>query len=146
MIIREATRADLGAIVALLADDPLGRLREAPGDPGYARAFEAIAARENDAILVAEESGAVIGCLQLTLLPGLSRCGETRAQIEGVRVAASARGRGVGEALVRAALDRAREAGCGLAQLTTDRSRADAQRFYARLGFEPSHVGMKLKL
>ena len=146
MILREATRADLDAIVAMLADDPLGRTREAPGDPGYARAFNAIAARPGDALIVAEQDGAVIGCLQLTLLPGLSRKGQTRAQIEGVRVASPARNRGVGEALIREALRRARAAGCGMAQLTSDASRTDARRFYERLGFEASHVGMKIML
>ena len=146
MIHREARATDLDAIVALLADDPLGATRERPGDPAYARAFAAIAERPGDCVLVAEADGAVIACLQLTLLPGLSRCGETRAQIEGVRVASAWRGRGVGEALIRRALDRARAAGATLAQLTSDRSRADARRFYERLGFEATHLGMKLRL
>ena len=146
MIIREATEADLAAMVALLADDPLGRKRETPGDPAYARAFAEMAATPGNTLLVAEEAGAVIGCLQLLLIPSLSRRGETRAEIEGVRVARSARGWGVGEALTRTALDRARAAGCGLAQLTSDRSRADAHRFYERLGFEATHVGYKLRL
>lgn len=146
MILRDATPDDIDAIVAMLADDPLGRDREAPGDPAYRAAFDAIAAQPGDALIVAERDGAVIGCLQLTFLRGLSRRGQLRAQIEGVRVAAQARGAGVGEALIGEALRRSRAAGCGIAQLTSDRSRVDAQRFYARLGFEASHVGMKLTL
>jgi ribosomal protein S18 acetylase RimI-like enzyme len=146
MIIREAVAADVDAIVALLADDALGRTREAPGDPAYGRAFAAIAAQGGNVILVAEEAGALIGCLQLTFIPGLSHRGRTRAQIEGVRVAAAARGRGVGQRLIEAALNRARDAGCGLAQLTSDVRRTDARRFYERLGFEASHVGMKRAL
>jgi ribosomal protein S18 acetylase RimI-like enzyme len=146
MMIREARRADLDAVVALLADDRLGRERETPGDPGYARAFEAVAASPDNALLVVEVDGEVAGCLQLTILPGLSKRGETRAQIEGVRVAADLRGKGIGAALIGEALARARAAGCGSAQLATHASRKDAQRFYARLGFAPSHVGMKLTL
>jgi ribosomal protein S18 acetylase RimI-like enzyme len=146
MIVREATASDVEAVVALLADDVLGQAREAPGDPAYARAFAAMAAQAGNVLLVAEEQGALVGCLQLTLIPGLSRRGMTRAQIEGVRVAAAARGRRVGERLVEAALARAREAGCGLAQLTTDLQRGDARRFYERLGFEATHLGMKRPL
>ncbi len=146
MIVREATASDVDAVVALLADDALGQARETPGDPAYARAFAAMAAQGGNVLLVAEEEGAVVGCLQLTLIPGLSRRGMTRAQIEGVRVAAAARGRGVGERLVEAAVARAREAGCGLAQLTTDLRRGDARRFYERLGFEATHLGMKRPL
>lgn len=143
---REATRDDLDAIVALLADDPLGRTREAPGDPGYLRAFEAMRAQGGNQLLVADDGGAVVGCLQLTLLPGLSRRGQTRAQIEGVRIADSHRGRGLGERMIREALVRAKAAGCGMAQLTSDASRTDARRFYERLGFVASHVGMKIAL
>ncbi|GMG82167.1 GNAT family N-acetyltransferase [Paralimibaculum aggregatum] len=146
MRIREAVAADVPAIVALLADDGLGRGREAPGDPAYARAFAAMQAMPGNVYLVAERDGALIGCLQVTLIPGLSRRGLTRAQIEGVRVAAAARGQRVGEALMQAAIGRAREAGCGLVQLTTDLRRADAHRFYERLGFEATHQGMKLSL
>lgn len=147
--IRLARRDDVPAIVRLLADDALGATREQPGEPlaqAYWDAFDAIAAQRGNALLVAEVSGEVAGCLQLTVIPGLSRTGMTRGQIEGVRVGAAHRGRGIGEALVRAAVERAREHGCGLVQLTTDRARADAQRFYERLGFEASHVGMKLTL
>ncbi len=146
MIFRDATEGDLGAVVALLADDPLGAARKAPGDPGYAAAFARIAARPGDAVIVAEDAGTVVACLQLTILPGLSRRGASRAQIEAVRVAAARRGRGLGAAIVRHALDRARREGCVLAQLTSDLTRADAHRFYERLGFTRSHAGFKLTL
>ncbi len=143
MIIREATEADIAAIARLLADDGLGRGREAPGDPVYARAFAAMSAQPGNVYLVAEEGGTVIGCLQFTVIHGLSRKGASRAQIEGVRVDIAQRGQGIGEALFEAAFERANVAGCTLVQLTTDRSRADALRFYQRLGFEPTHWGMK---
>lgn len=146
MLIREATEADLPAIAAMLADDGLGRGREVPGDPAYAAAFAAMRSQPGNVYLVAERDGRVIGCLQFTLIHGLSRKGMSRAQIEGVRVAAEARGAGVGETLFRAAIDRARDAGAGLVQLTTDRERPDALRFYERLGFQASHLGMKLSL
>ncbi|MDH3667367.1 MAG: GNAT family N-acetyltransferase [Paracoccaceae bacterium] len=146
MRIREATRADIGAIVALLSDDGLGRGRETPGDPAYDAAFDAMAAQPGNVYLVAEEAEAVIGCLQFTVIHGLSRKGASRAQVEGVRVHADHRGKRIGEALFEAAFDRARDAGCTLVQLTTDRSRDDALRFYERLGFEASHWGMKRAL
>ena len=143
MIIREAVVADIEAIVRLLADDGLGRGREAPGDPAYRRAFAAMSAQPGNVYLVAEDSGALIGCLQFTLIHGLSRKGASRAQIEGVRVRADQRGKGIGEALFEAAFARARDLGCSLVQLTTDRARGDAHRFYERLGFTASHWGMK---
>jgi GNAT superfamily N-acetyltransferase len=146
MIVREATEADVPAIAALLADDGLGRGREAPGDPAYGRAFAAMSAQPGNVYLVAEEDGEPIGCLQFTLIHGLSRLGAARAQIEGVRVRADRRGRGVGEALFEAAFARARDLGCALVQLTTDRRRADALRFYERLGFAASHWGMKREI
>ncbi|MEO1471116.1 MAG: GNAT family N-acetyltransferase [Pseudomonadota bacterium] len=144
--IREATGADLDAIVALLADDPLGATREAPGDLAYARAFAAMAAQPGNTLLVATEGAAILGCLQLTVIHGLSRRGMARAQIEGVRVAAIARARGIGRRLVEDAIARARAAGCGLVQLTTDRTRPEAHRFYESLGFEASHLGLKRPL
>jgi GNAT superfamily N-acetyltransferase len=144
--IREAGAGDLDAIVALLADDDLGRGRERPGDPAYAAAFAAMATQPGNAMLVAERDGRVIGCLQFTVVHGLSRRGASRVILEGVRVAAGARGAGVGAALVEAAVERGRAAGATLAQLTTDRRRGDAHRFYARLGFEATHVGMKRAL
>jgi ribosomal protein S18 acetylase RimI-like enzyme len=144
---RDAAPADIPAIVAMLADDALGARREgAPDDPGYAAAFAAIAADPNERLIVAERDGAVIGTLQLGFIPGLSRRGAWRGQIEGVRVAVGARGQGVGEAMIRWAVAESRRRGCAMVQLTTDRSRADAHRFYARLGFEQSHLGFKLTL
>ncbi len=143
MIIREATEADIGAIARLLADDGLGRGREAPGDAAYARAFAAMSAQPGNVYLVAEAEGELVGCLQFTVIHGLSRKGASRAQIEGVRVHANHRGQGIGEALFEAAFERAAAGGCNLVQLTTDRSRADALRFYERLGFEATHWGMK---
>jgi ribosomal protein S18 acetylase RimI-like enzyme len=147
--IRRAKAVDLPAIVRMLANDPLGRTRERYAEPlpeEYGRAFAAVEAQRGNEILVAEADGQVIGCLQLTLIPGLTRLGMTRAQIEGVRVDETRRGERIGERLFLAAIERARAAGCGLVQLTTDASRPDAHRFYERLGFVASHVGMKLAL
>jgi ribosomal protein S18 acetylase RimI-like enzyme len=147
--IREARREDLPRVVALLADDPLGADRELPGEPlapAYAAAFDAMAAQGGNVLLVATTDDEVVGCLQLVVIPGLSRAGMLRAQIEGVRVATTHRGRRIGERLVAEAVERARAAGCGLVQLTSDASRADAHRFYERLGFVATHVGMKLTI
>jgi GNAT superfamily N-acetyltransferase len=145
--IRPARRDDVPAIVALLADDPLGRVREDAADLGaYLRAFDEIAAQPGNFLLVAGRAGAVVGCLQLTVIPGLSRRGMKRGLIEAVRVGAGERGHGLGEQLVRHAVGLARGEGCGLVQLTSDKSRPDAHRFYERLGFVASHVGMKLDL
>jgi GNAT superfamily N-acetyltransferase len=148
-IIRPARRDDVPAIVALLADDPLGQAREDNSEPlpaAYWQAFDDIAVQSGNVVLVAERGGAVVGCLQLTLIPGLARRGMKRGLIEAVRVAQSQRGQGLGERLIRHAADTARAAGCGLVQLTSDKSRADAHRFYKRLGFVASHTGMKLAL
>lgn len=151
--IRPGRRDDVPAIVALLADDPLGRQREESTDPlpaAYWRAFDAMAAQGGNLTLVAERAGPgagdIVGCLQLTIIPGLARRGMARGQIEGVRVAAACRGRGLGERLIRHAIDIARREGCGLVQLTSDNSRRDAHRFYQRLGFVASHAGFKLPL
>jgi len=146
VIFRPARIADLPAIVALLADDMLGAARETPGDPGYAAAFAAIEADANEVLAVAEIGGQVAGCLQLGFIPGLSRRGAWRGQIEGVRVAAALRGRGVGRAMILWALDQCRARGCATVQLTTDKRRHDAHRFYESLGFIRSHEGMKLSL
>lgn len=146
---RTATRGDLPAIVRMLADDGLGKGREQPVEPlprAYGDAFDRMAAQPDNVYVLAEIDGEVAGCLQLTIIHGLSRAGMSRALIEGVRVAASHRGRGVGEALFRHAIERARDAGCGLVQLTTDKARPDALRFYEKLGFTASHEGMKLGL
>jgi ribosomal protein S18 acetylase RimI-like enzyme len=146
---RLAVREDLPAVVRLLADDPLGSGREQAIDPlpdAYWRAFDAMMLQRGNELLVADDDGAVVGCLQLTIIAGISRLGALRAQIEGVRVHSAYRGRGIGELLVTHAIGRARDAGCRLVQLTTDRARPDALRFYERLGFVASHVGMKMPL
>jgi len=145
--IRTAQREDVPAIAALLADDSLGATREDAADPtAYFRAFEEMAAQGGNLALVADRGAEVIGCLQLTIIPGLSRRGAKRGQIEGVRVSAACRGLGIGERLIRHAIGVARDAGCGLVQLTSDRARPDAHRFYERLGFVASHAGFKLAL
>jgi GNAT superfamily N-acetyltransferase len=146
--LRRATAADLPALVALLADDPLGAAREtADGDLApYRRAFDLLDADPAHVLVAAVDGDALVGTLQLTFLPGLARRGALRAQIEAVRVAAGARGRGLGAAMIGWAVGEARRRGCGLVQLTTDKSRADAHRFYAGLGFIASHEGMKLQL
>lgn len=149
MVIRRATAEDLPAIVALLADDALGAKREDPSiplDPRYLAAFEAIDRDPDQLLVVVDRAGTVTGCMQLTFLPGLSRRGAWRGQIEGVRVAASERGGGVGAMMMDWAIRRCRERGCDMVQLTTDKSRTDAHRFYERLGFHASHEGMKLAL
>jgi GNAT superfamily N-acetyltransferase len=145
-MIRRATAADVDPIVAMLADDPLGATREKPGDPAYLEAFAVIDADPHQFLAVAVAGDEVVGTLQLTFTPGLSRLGMTRATVEAVRVRSDQRGGGLGEQLIRWAIDEARARGCGLVQLTTDASRVDARRFYERLGFTASHVGMKLSL
>jgi GNAT superfamily N-acetyltransferase len=142
--IRRAVAADVPTIVAMLADDPLGATRERPGDPAYAAAFDEIDADPRQVLAVAVDGAEVIGTLQLTFIPGLSRVGSTRALIEAVRVRSDQRGKGLGGDLVRWAIDTARERGAALVQLTTDATRKDAHRFYERLGFAATHVGMKL--
>ncbi|MDZ4259857.1 MAG: GNAT family N-acetyltransferase [Gemmatimonadales bacterium] len=147
--IRLATAADLSMVVRLLADDPLGAAREQVADPlpeAYRVAFAAMQAQGGNALLVATHADVVVGCLQLTIIPGISRLGALRAQIEGVRVATTHRGSGIGGILMRDAIDRARSVGCSLIQLTTDAARPDARRFYERLGFEATHLGMKCRI
>lgn len=147
--IRRATLGDVPAIVGLLADDMLGRAREVfttPLDPRYAAGFAAIDRDSNQLLLVMDRDGAVIGCCQLSFIPGLSNIGRWRGQIEGVRIAASERGKGLGKVLIRRAIEECRRHGCGAVQLTTDKRRTDAHRFYERLGFVASHEGMKLTL
>jgi GNAT superfamily N-acetyltransferase len=145
---RRARRADLPRLLALLADDVLGRNREAAAsaDPAYAAAFAAIDADPNQQLLVAEADGTVVGMLQVTFIPGLSRQGSWRANVEAVRVAAELRGRGIGAQLMAQAEQLARERGCRLVQLTSDLQRADAHRFYTRLGYSASHAGFKKPL
>jgi GNAT superfamily N-acetyltransferase len=147
LIFRQARRDDVPAIVEMLADDHLGATREGdPGDPRYLMAFDRIDTDPYDELIVAERQGEVIGTMQLTYLAGLSRLGAERCQIEAVRVAASARGRGLGGKMIQWAVDRARARGCAVVQLTSDKSRTDAHRFYDSLGFTASHVGYKLSL
>ncbi len=146
---RQATAADLPAILQLLTDDDIARVR---GDytqevtPAVAAAFQAINSDPNNELWVVARGGEVIGTLQLTLIPGLSRGGTKRALVEAVRVRADLRGSGIGVALMAHAESQARAAGCGMVQLTSDSRRLDAHRFYARLGYAASHVGMKKKL
>ena len=147
--VREACRDDLAAIVALLADDPLGATREHAGEglpAAYYEAFDEIEADPRQTLLVAELAGRVVGTLQLSILPNLTYGGRRRAQVEGVRIAADARGRGIGRGLMEHAKKLARDAHCHMLQLTTNRQRAQAVRFYERLGFVDSHHGLKLYL
>jgi len=147
---RQARREDVAAIVALLADDAMGAAREQVSDPpaaGYLAAFERIAAEPRMLLAVAEDAdGAVVGTLQLTFVPGLSNQGGELALVSAVRIAGDRRGQGLGERMMAWALDEARRRGCGIVELLTHASRVDAQRFYGRLGFTPSHVGMRLRL
>jgi ribosomal protein S18 acetylase RimI-like enzyme len=147
--IRRARRDDVGAIVRMLADDPLGSGRERLEDPlpaSYLAAFDALERDANIQLVVAEDAdGAVIGCLQLCILPGLSSQGASRGLIEDVRVASHCRSRGIGEQLVQWAVAQARARQCKLVELLTHHTRVDAQRFYERLGFQRSHVGMTLR-
>lgn len=147
--IRRAERKDVASIIALLTDDMLGQTREIASDPPaeeYLAAFEAIDSDPNQFLAVMLDRGEIVATLQLSFIPGLARRGALRGQIEAVRVASSRRGQGFGERLFDWAIGECRRRGCQFVQLTTDRSRSDAHRFYDRLGFEPSHVGYKLKL
>lgn len=146
--VRSAMRDDVPAIVSLLADDMLGRQRETANTDltSYFTAFDRIASHPNQELLVVEQDGSIVGTLDLTVLASMSRQGTLRMQVEAVRVASSERGTGLGTVIFEWVIDYARHAGCGLLQLTTDRTRADAHRFYDRLGFVPSHIGYKLDL
>ncbi|MGW8630213.1 N-acetyltransferase family protein [Streptomyces sp. NPDC055793] len=145
--IRRTTAADLPAVVAMLADDPLGAQRESPDDlEPYLAALERLDADPNQHVVVAVRDSRVVGTLQLTIVPGLSRRGATRSIIEGVRIHADERGSGLGTQLIEWAIDESRRQGCRLVQLTSDKTRTDAHRFYERLGFSSSHTGFKLQL
>jgi len=147
--IRDATEADLPAIIFMLADDVNGSGREdasLPLDPDYLAAFAAIQGDPNQRLLVAEQDGVPVGTFQLSFLPGLSYKGAWRAQLEAVRVASHLRGQGIGAKLVDWAIDQAKARNCRMMQLTSKTNRAAAHRFYERLGFVSSHVGMKLTL
>lgn len=144
-MLRRAERGDLPRLLELLAADQLGVHRESADDIApYEAAFAAIDADPAQLLVVAEAEGGVVGTFQLTFIPGLARRGALRAQIEAVRVAAEYRCRGLGAAMMRWAIDEARSRGCALVQLTSDRTREDAHRFYERLGFVASHEGFKL--
>lgn len=147
---RPARRDDVPRIVAMLADDHLGRTRERLEDPlptAYFAAFEAIDADPRNLLAVAEDAGGqIVGCLQLTFIPCLGHQGAERALVEGVRVEGARRGQGLGHVMLRWAIEQARARGCRSVRLATNKSRADAQRFYLDLGFQPSHVGMVLQL
>ena len=147
--IRGARVEDVGVIVGMLADDPLGGGRERiedPLPPSYLAAFERISRDSNIQLVVAEDGqGAVVGCLQLCILPGLSSQGTSRGLLEDVRVATHCRSRGIGEQMVQWAVAEARARGCKVVELLTHHTRVDAQRFYERLGFARSHVGMTVR-
>ena len=145
--IRPATTDDISAIVGLLADDPLGAQRESPDDlDPYLAALERLSHDPNQHLVVATREDRVVGTLQLTIVPGLSRRGATRSIIEGVRIHADERGSGLGSRLIEWAIEESRRQSCQLVQLTSDNTRTDAHRFYERLGFTASHVGFKLAL
>jgi GNAT superfamily N-acetyltransferase len=145
--IRRARRQDVAAIVRLLADDVLGAGRETAGDSAYEAAFDEIDADPHQYLAVINVAqGEIVGTFQLTLIPGLARGGSKRLQIEAVRLASSTRGGGLGAAMFAWAHDYGRQHGCALAQLTTDKERTDAHRFYERLGYTATHEGYKLPL
>lgn len=145
--IRPATADDPAAIVAMLADDPLGARRESPDDLApYEKAFARLADDPNQQLVVAVRGDRIVGTLQLTIIPGLSRRGSTRSIVEGVRIHSDVRGSGLGTQLIEWAVAESRRQDCQLAQLFSDATRIDAHRFYERLGFEASHLGFKLPL
>ncbi|MET8098535.1 GNAT family N-acetyltransferase [Streptomyces sp. NPDC005236] len=145
--IRAAVADDVPAIVAMLADDPLGARRESPDDlTPYLDALDRLGRDPNQHLVVAVRDGRVVGTLQLTVIPGLSHRGATRSVVEAVRIHADERGGGLGTQLVEWAVAESRRQDCRLVQLTSDASRTDAHRFYERLGFEASHIGFKLPL
>ncbi|GAA0236728.1 GNAT family N-acetyltransferase [Cryptosporangium japonicum] len=147
VVLRRAERADLPALIELLAADQLGARRESVDDlTPYETAFAAIEADPAHLLMVAAAERRIVGTFQLSFLPGLARRGALRAQIEAVRVAGEWRGRGLGAAMMRWAIEEARRRGCATVQLTSDKSRLDAHRFYRRLGFVASHDGFKLVL
>lgn len=147
VILRTAAKADIAAIITLLREDVLGQSREGhPDDPLYGAAFEAMMRNPDNRLYVLDEGGTIIGCAQLTIIAGLSRKGSIRAIIEAVRIAKDRRGSGLGEELIRELIRLAKQDGATLVQLTSDKSRHDAHRFYERLGFEKSHEGFKMTL
>jgi GNAT superfamily N-acetyltransferase len=143
---RDATRADVPAIVGLLTDDPLGKGREGAASDAYLAAFDDIATNPMHHLIVGVDADRIIACCQLTILAGLSRGGSRRALVEAVRVSADLRSKGIGALMMAECEARARSAGATMIQLTTDRSREAAHRFYERLGYTASHLGMKKPL
>lgn len=146
---REATLQDLNKIVYLLSNDVLGKTREVYTEPlpeSYITAFQAINSDPNNKLIVACYGDDVVGVQQVTFTPYLTHQGGWRAAIEGVRVESSERGRGVGSMLIGWAIQRARERGCHMVQLTTDKQRPEALHFYEKLGFKATHEGLKLHL
>jgi len=146
LVFRTAVASDLPRVVALIADDAIARARTGQVGPEHEAAFAAIDADPNNALVVVELGGEVVGTMQLTVIPGISRRGASRLLVEAVRVDRRLRGRGVGRALMAWAHAWGRERGCALAQLTSDKQREDAHRFYRSLGYEQSHEGFKLAL
>jgi len=149
LVFRRARREDLPVIVRMLADDDLGSQRERLEEPlpeSYYNAFDEIEKDSNHELIVTEMDGVVVGTLHLMFLPSISYQGELRAQVESVRVDEKLRGQGIGSEMMKWAIERAKARGAHLVQLTSHKSREDAHRFYERLGFTKSHVGMKLSL
>ena len=146
LVLRRAVAGDLAALVRLLADDVISAGRESDDLAPYAAAFERIDADPAQLLVVGEVDGDLVCTLQLTVIPGMARSGALRGQVEAVRVRSDQRGRGVGEAMMRWAVDELRSRGCAMAQLTTDKRRLDAHRFYTRLGWVATHEGLKLQL
>jgi GNAT superfamily N-acetyltransferase len=146
---RLATEADLPIIIRMLADDTLGSLREKSGDilpANYSEAFKKIAADPNQELTVVELNGEIVATFQLTFIPYLTYRGSSRAQVEAVRTSATHRGQGIGSSVFDYIIERAKTKGCHMVQLTSDKKRADAIRFYESKGFVSSHEGMKLHL
>ncbi len=146
---REAKSDDLEFLVEMLADDELGKTRESPGTPikhGYTTAFDSIQKDPNNELIVCELDGELVGMLQITFIPYLTYIGSWRALIEGVRISSAHRGKGVGSVLFNWAIERAKAKGCLIVELTSDKQRPDAIRFYEKIGFKASHEGMKLRL
>jgi ribosomal protein S18 acetylase RimI-like enzyme len=149
IVFRTALLADIPAIVALLADDELGSKREitsTPLDQRYVDAFRAMEADANQRLVVVADGSEIIGTLQLSFIPGIARMGSRRGQIEAVRIATHRRDSGLGQKMFEWAISECKSRGCSLVQLTTDKSRTDAHRFYEKLGFKASHEGYKLAL
>ncbi len=146
---RPATEADLPFIVGLIFEDAVVVTNDAVADAlgaDYRKALAAIAADPNQEMFVVDENGVPVGCFQLTYIPGLMRRGMWRGLIESVHVSAAHRNRGLGSEMMRWAVEHCRARGCGMIQLTSNKKRTDAHRFYRRLGFEQSHEGFKLFL